>query len=65
MRSILTFTNLYRKSKKLTLNKEWGLSDDYEVLYPLGKGSSAKVFQGVNVLSGKKVVIKIFKKRPL
>ena len=28
----------------------------------MGKGSSAKVFQGVNVVTGKKVVIKIFKK---
>lgn len=42
--------------------KPWGLSDDYEVLHLLGKGSSARVFQGVNVLTGKRVVIKIFKK---
>jgi eukaryotic-like serine/threonine-protein kinase len=41
---------------------EWGLCDDYEVLHTLGKGSSARVFQGVNVLSGKPVVIKLFKK---
>jgi serine/threonine protein kinase len=38
------------------------LSDDYEVLSPLGKGSSARVFQGVHALTGKKVVIKLFKK---
>lgn len=41
--------------------REWGLCDDYEVLHTLGKGSSARVFQGVNVLSGKPVVIKLFK----
>lgn len=65
MRSILTLNKLYRHSAKNALTKDWALSDDYEVLYPLGKGSSAKVFQGVNVLTGKKVVIKIFKKLPL
>ena len=44
--------------------REWGLSDDYEVFHPLGKGSSARVFQGVQVVSGKPVVIKMFKKIP-
>jgi serine/threonine protein kinase len=44
------------------MTREWGLCDDYEVLHTLGKGSSARVFQGVNVLSGKSVVIKLFKK---
>lgn len=52
----------YGFSKIAGRGREWGLTDDYEVLAPLGKGSSAKVFQGVNVITGNKVVIKIFKK---
>ena len=51
-----TFGSLVEKGR------EWGLCDDYEVLHTLGKGSSARVFQGVNVLSGKPVIIKLFKK---
>ena len=42
--------------------KQWANSDDYEVIGELGKGASSKVFQGVHLLSGEKVVIKIFKK---
>lgn len=42
--------------------REWGLCDDYEVLHPLGKGSSARVFKGVQVLTGKSVIVKMFKK---
>ncbi len=36
--------------------------DDYEIMYSLGKGSSARVFLGFNVLTDKKYVVKIFKK---
>lgn len=43
--------NIFRESSmKRVLN--WGISDDYEVLSNLGKGSSAKIFQGVHVLTG-------------
>jgi serine/threonine protein kinase len=59
---MLTLRNLFRTSQSIKKGREWGLADDYEVLYPLGKGSSAKVFQGVHVVTGRKVVIKIFKK---
>jgi len=43
--------NIYKCS---IVNKplKWGISDDYEVLNNLGKGSSAKIFQGVHVLNG-------------
>ena len=34
------------------IQKEWGLSDDYEIMSMLGKGSSARVFMGANVISG-------------
>lgn len=36
--------------------------DDYEIMYSLGKGSSARVFLGFNVLTNKKYVVKVFKK---
>jgi serine/threonine protein kinase len=42
----------------------FGLSDDYEILRVLGKGSSARIFQGMNVVTGEKVVVKMFKKLP-
>jgi hypothetical protein len=45
--------------------KDWGLSDDYEIFSSLGKGSSARVFMGVNVVSRQKVVIKMFKQLPV
>ena len=41
-----------------------GIQDDYEILAPLGKGSSARVFLGVHIPSAQKVVVKIFKKIP-
>ena len=47
----MLFRNIFKNSNiKRTLN--WGISDDYEVLNNLGKGSSAKIFQGVQVLTG-------------
>ena len=61
MRKIMRLSNCFGVAKGLGGGRDWGLTDDYEVLAPLGKGSSAKVFQGVNVITGKKVVIKIFK----
>lgn len=45
--------------------KHWGIPDDYEALSSLGKGSSARVFMGYNVVTGEKVVIKIFKQLPV
>lgn len=45
-------------------NARASFTDDYEVLHLLGKGSSARVFQGFNVLSGQKVVVKMFKHMP-
>lgn len=45
--------------------KDWGLPDDYEIFSSLGKGSSARVFMGINVLSRQKVVIKMFKQLPV
>jgi hypothetical protein len=43
--------NIFRNSN-FKKRLDWGISDDYEVLSNLGKGSSAKIFQGVHVLSG-------------
>lgn len=45
--------------------KEWGLPDDYEILSSLGKGSSARVFLGANIVTGQRVVIKMFKQLPV
>jgi hypothetical protein len=38
--------------------------DDYETTAFLGQGSSSRVFQGINVLTNKKVIIKLFKNIP-
>lgn len=45
--------------------REFGNADDYEILSSLGKGSSARVFLGVNLLTKKRVVIKMFKHLPV
>lgn len=44
--------------------KNRGISDDYEVLGVLGKGSSARVFMGIHLISNRRVVIKTFKQLP-
>jgi serine/threonine protein kinase len=61
MRMLKALKATFATSAKSGKGREWGLVDDYEVLHPLGKGSSARVFQGVQVLTGKPVVIKMFK----
>jgi len=40
---------------------EWGAPDDYEVIRKIGRGKYSEVFEGVNVVSGDPIVIKILK----
>ena len=40
---------------------EWGNQDDYQVTRKLGRGKYSEVFEGMNVLSNEKVVVKILK----
>jgi len=47
--NIITHYNLYRKQ------------EDYEVIRKLGKGKYSEVYEGINVNTDKKVVIKILK----
>jgi|688.fasta_scaffold1611072_1 serine/threonine protein kinase len=62
MISICTSRILFRFSQVPKKALKANHPDDYEVMYSLGKGSSARVFLGFNVLSNKKYVVKIFKK---
>eukprot|EP01016_Furgasonia_blochmanni_P034334 TRINITY_DN368_c0_g1_i1.p2 TRINITY_DN368_c0_g1~~TRINITY_DN368_c0_g1_i1.p2 ORF type:complete len:395 (-),score=116.13 TRINITY_DN368_c0_g1_i1:218-1402(-) len=39
----------------------WGNQDDYEVIKKIGRGKYSEVFEGINVITNKKVVIKILK----
>lgn len=39
----------------------WGAPDDYEVIRKIGRGKYSEVFEGVNVVSGDPIVIKILK----
>jgi hypothetical protein len=47
---MIRYRNIFRISNLKSINK-LGLSDDYEVLHSIGKGSSSKVFQGIHVLT--------------
>lgn len=44
-----------------TLSVNWGCQDNYEVLRKIGRGKYSEVFEGVNVVTGDKCVIKILK----
>lgn len=43
------------------LDITWGRQDDYEIIKKLGKGKYSEAFEGINILNGQKVVIKILK----
>jgi casein kinase II subunit alpha len=44
-----------------TLSVNWGCQDNYEVLRKIGRGKYSEVFEGVNIVTGDKCVIKILK----
>ncbi|KAG2329466.1 hypothetical protein Bca52824_000646 [Brassica carinata] len=44
-----------------SLNVEWGEQDDYEVVRKVGRGKYSEVFEGINMNSNEKCVIKILK----
>ncbi|KAJ8906989.1 hypothetical protein NDN08_003472 [Rhodosorus marinus] len=44
-----------------TLSISWGNQDDYEVIRKVGRGKYSDVFEGVSIVSGEKVIIKILK----
>jgi len=43
------------------LSVSWGSQDDYEVIRKIGRGKYSEVFEGVNVATGDRCVIKILK----
>ncbi|KAK9859391.1 hypothetical protein WJX84_001717 [Apatococcus fuscideae] len=44
-----------------TLSVQWGNQDDYEVVRKVGRGKYSAVFEGINVHSNQKCIIKILK----
>jgi serine/threonine protein kinase len=58
------YRNIFKFTSNTSKINDFGFSDDYEILNVLGKGSSARVFLGINVITHKKVVIKMFKNLP-
>ena len=40
---------------------QWGEQDDYEVVRKVGRGKYSEVFEGIQVATGTKVIIKILK----
>ncbi|CAN7072664.1 unnamed protein product [Brassica oleracea var. botrytis] len=44
-----------------SLNVQWGEQDDYEVVRKVGRGKYSEVFEGININSNEKCVIKILK----
>merc|ERR1719248_339529 len=44
-----------------TLSVNWGCQDNYEVIKKIGRGKYSEVFEGINVATGDKCVIKILK----
>ena len=39
----------------------WGKQDDYEIIKKLGRGKYSEVYEGININTDQKVVIKILK----
>ena len=64
MNKVIKLRNIFKFTSSTNKINNFGLSDDYEILNVLGKGSSARIFQGINVVTGEKVVVKMFKKLP-
>lgn len=44
-----------------SLQAQWGNQDDYEVIKKIGRGKYSEVFEGINIRSSEKVVIKVLK----
>jgi len=44
-----------------TLQVQWGVQDNYEIVRKLGRGKYSEVFEGVNVVNGEKCCIKVLK----
>ncbi|XP_057720799.1 casein kinase II subunit alpha-2-like isoform X2 [Arachis stenosperma] len=44
-----------------SLNVQWGDQDDYEVVRKVGRGKYSEVFEGINVNSNERCIIKILK----
>eukprot|EP00004_Rigifila_ramosa_P022902 TRINITY_DN6355_c0_g1_i2.p1 TRINITY_DN6355_c0_g1~~TRINITY_DN6355_c0_g1_i2.p1 ORF type:complete len:374 (-),score=76.99 TRINITY_DN6355_c0_g1_i2:107-1201(-) len=44
-----------------TMAVQWGEQDDYEVVRKVGRGKYSEVFEGVNVVNGERVILKILK----
>jgi len=44
-----------------SLQVQWGEQDDYEVVRKVGRGKYSEVFEGIQVATGTKVIIKILK----
>ena len=43
------------------LNPEWGNIENYEIVAKLGRGKYSEVFEGVDIVNGRKCVIKVLK----
>lgn len=43
------------------LNIAWGTQDDYEIVRKIGRGKYSEVFEGINVTTNEKCVIKVLK----
>ncbi|KAL7748884.1 Casein kinase II subunit alpha' [Sorochytrium milnesiophthora] len=43
------------------LTVQWGGQDDYEIIKKIGRGKYSEVFEGINVASGQRCVIKVLK----
>ncbi|XP_029126427.1 inactive casein kinase II subunit alpha-2-like [Cajanus cajan] len=44
-----------------SLTVQWGDQDDYEVVRKVGRGKYSEVFEGINVNSNERCIIKILK----
>ena len=44
-----------------SLQVQWGEQDNYEVVRKVGRGKYSEVFEGIQVATGNKVIIKILK----
>ena len=44
-----------------SLEVDWGIQDDYQLIRKLGRGKYSEVFEGFNINENEKIVIKVLK----
>ena len=59
---LITYSVRRITRRMFCLTKPTTLEDDYELLSSIGKGSTSRVYNAIDVRTNEKVIVKLFKK---